>query len=245
MSVAVEKRPGYDLVAVATQRVQTRGKGAFDFANLGPTIAVFVVQRGQTPQLIDTVDIGPDSDDITRPTWGAASAVHDGWLYLYGSSRSTQHPTYGFSVRVARVRAEQVLQPRQWRYWDGHGWSEKAGDAVELIGGEGGTSQTLSVFSQGGRWYALSKRNEFVGDELTVWTAPTPWGPFDSGTKVADLPSDLRAGELRYMPLAQPDLLPKPGTVVVSFSRNNTDIDKVIADPLLYRPKFMRVDLPR
>ncbi len=106
-------------------------------------------------------------------------------------------------------------------------------------------SQTLSVFTRDGRWYAVSKRDEFLGTELVVWTAPSPTGPFDSGTTVAQLPSDLKSGELRYMPLAHPDLIQDPTSLVVSYSRNNTDATKVRDDPFLYRPQFLEITLPR
>ena len=105
-------------------------------------------------------------------------------------------------------------------------------------------SQTLSVFSRKGRWYAVSKRDEFLGSDLVIWSAPSPTGPFDSGTVVGKLPTDLKTGQLRYMPLAHPDLIPDPTTVLVSYSRNNTDVKKVENDPFLYRPQFVRVTLP-
>ena len=47
------------------------------------------------------------------------------------------------------------------------------------------------------------------------------------------------------MPLAHPWLLPQPGTVVVSYSRNFVDLDQVCAVPSRYRPNFLRVVLPR
>jgi hypothetical protein len=49
--------------------------------------------------------------------------------------------------------------------------------------------------------------------------------------------------ELRDMPLAHPDLFLQAGTMVVSVSRNTTDGD-VQSDPSLYRPEFLRVELP-
>ena len=62
---------------------------------------------------------------------------------------------------------------------------------------------------------------------------------------MAKLPSDPQTGELRYMPLAHPDLMPDQASVLVSYSRNNTDFKKVQGDPFLYRPQFLRVRLPR
>ena len=243
MSVTAVRRPGYDVVTVMTQRVRSTGTGGFDFEILGPAVAVFAVGRGQTPQLVTLRDLGPDSTDPARPVWGAASTVAGDWLYLYGTAAAGDH-ALGRSLRVARVRPERVVDPGAWRFWTGTRWSRSRGDAAELIGAAGGTSQTLSVFENEGRWFALSKRNDFLGQAITVWTAPHPWGPFDAGRSVAPLPSDAATGELRYMPLAHPGLLPRPGTVVVSYSRNRTDLEQVLDDPFLYRPRFLRIRLP-
>ena len=244
MSVARVERVGYDLVAVAVQRVQTTGTGVFDFHVLGPAVAVFVVPRGEVPQLITVRDLGPDLDDVSRPEWGAATVVDDDWVYVYGTARPDDQSTFGFSLAVARVRPGQVIEQDQWQYWDGETWQADPARAQELIPAVGGVSQTLSVFERDGTWYALSKRDEVLGTDLVVWRAPHPWGPFDDGTVVGQLPSDAASGELRYMPLAHPDLLPKEGTMVVSYSRNRTDVGEVIADPFKYRPRFLRLRLP-
>ncbi|RYJ05575.1 MAG: DUF4185 domain-containing protein [Actinomycetales bacterium] len=249
MSVASIPRDGYDLVGVGLQRVKGSdapdGPQAFD--NLGPSFALFIVRRGGTPQLVDVEDFGRDSSDPSRPTWGAAAAVHDGWVYLYGTARprdAAKKLVFGFSLRVARVRPDDITDTSRWQYWNGTRWQGSASDAVQLIDAEGGVSQTLSVFEQDGRWFAVSKRDEFLGSDLVIWSAPSPTGPFTASAPLASIPSDAGTGALRYMPLAHPDLLPEPGTVVVSYSQNNTDLAKVADDPFLYRPRFLRVRLP-
>lgn len=246
MSIARIERKDYDLVGVAAQRVRTTSSpdGAEAFENLGSAMSVFVVQRGKTPQLVGLEDIGPDDKDPGRPEWGAAATVHDGWVYLYGTSRPAEPGIFGFSLHVARFRPDDLLNRRAWRYWDGDEWQGSASRAAALIPADRGVSQTLSVFPRRGRWYAVSKRDEFLGTDLVVWTARSPTGPFDSGTTVAKIPSNQRKGELRYMPLAHPDLFPGKPWVVVSYSRNNTDTEKVVSDPFLYRPKFLKVRLP-
>ncbi len=244
MSIARVERTGYDLVGVAAQRVRGAAApdGASAFENLGPSIAVFVVRRGATPQLLRVTDVGADRAGTGRPTWGAASTVHDGWVYLYGTAN--QGDTFGFSLQVARTRSKDISEPQRWRYWDGKRWQKKASRAAVLIPADGGVSQTLSVFEQDGRWYAVSKRDEFLGSDLVIWSAPGPTGPFVAGPPVARIPSEESSGKLRYMPLAHPDLLPRKGTIVISYSQNNTDIAKVQDDPFLYRPQFLRADLP-
>ncbi len=246
MAVAREERDGYDLVGVTSQRVRTTDApdGAFAFESLGSSMAVFTVPAGGTPRLLAQRDIGADDDDPARPQWGATATVEDGWAYLYGTARPDREGVFGFSLRVARTRPTDLLTPSRWQYWDGSRWQSEARQAAVLIPAERGVSQTLSVFERGGRWYAVSKRDEFLGSDVVVWQAPSPTGPWDTGTTVASLPSDVAKGELRYMPLAHPDLHPQPGRVLVSYSRNDTDIDKVADDPFRYRPEFMVVRLP-
>lgn len=249
MGVVRSGLPGYDLLTVTAQRVRTTGQGPFDFETLGPALAVFVVPVGGTPQLLDVQDLGPDDADPTRPTWGAAVATsgpgEGRWVYLYGTARPLDATmVFGYSLHVARARPQEVLDRDRWQYWDGRGWSPAADASAALIPATGGVSQTLSVFEQGGDWYALSKRDEFLGRDLTVWKAEEPTGPFDQGHVVASLPSDAVGGELTYMPLAHPDLFPRPETVVVGYSRNRTDLGEVVDDPTRYRLHFLRVDLP-
>lgn len=246
MSIARQQRDGYDVVGIAAQRVRSTNQpdGAFAFENLGSSIALFAVLRGKVPQLIWHKDLGPDDADTARPQWGAAAAVHDGWVYLYGTARPNRPGVFGFSLRVARTRMEDLLEPGTWQYWDGKRWQGSPGRAAALIDATRGVSQTLSVFTRGGRWYAVSKRDEFLGTDLTIWSAPSPTGPFDDGTRVARIPSNSETGQLRYMPLAHPDLSPDPSTVVISYSRNNTDTNKVVEDPFLYRPQFLEARLP-
>ena len=244
MGVATVERQGYDLLVVTAQRVRATGSGSFDFENLGPAVGVFVVPVGGTPQVISVQDVGEDSADSERPAWGAATAFHDGWLMLYGTARPDDPGVFGFGLHLARVPPDDLMDVSTWAYWDGSGWTSDEAASEPLVPAVGGVSQTLSVFEQEGTWHALSKRDEFLGDEVTVWSAPEPWGPFDYGQAVADLPSDAASGDLRYMPLAHPDLFPRPGTVVMSYSRNRTNLGEVLEDPLLYRPRFIRVSVP-
>src|SRR5690606_28141376 len=86
MSVGLLRQPGYDLVAVAAQRIRATGDGVWDFEVVGPSVALFVVPVGRTPQLMEVRDLGEDDPDRSAPMWGAASYVDDGWLYVYGTA---------------------------------------------------------------------------------------------------------------------------------------------------------------
>lgn len=245
MSIGRVHRNGVDVVGVGVQRVRSNGGvTSTDFENLGPAIAVFHVEPGGVPQLVEVKDLGRDDPSRKRPAWGAAVAVSDEWVYLYGTANPEVEGVFGYSLRVARVHIDHLRDQSMWRYWDGSEWSRSADRALELIPAQGGVSQTLSVFEHGGSWYAVSKQDEFLGQDLVIWKSPAPTGPFTRASTVARIPSNAVTGQLRYMPLAHPAILPKAGTVVVSYSRNNTDVGKVEANPFLYRPAFIRVRLP-
>lgn len=247
MSVAVLRHHGYDVVGVGAQRVEQTGTGPYDFDTLGPAVAEFVVPAGRPPEFIGVHDVLPDDPSRARPMWGAAIAVHydaeSSWVYLYGTAKPEHRVTFGWSLHLARARLVDVTDPSRWAYWDGRAWQQRADRAVALIPAQGGVSQVLSVFERDGAWYAVSKRDEVLGTDLVVWKAPAPTGPFVAAPPVARIPSKT-SGVLRYMPLAHPDLLPRPGHVVVSYSRNVTNIARIPGNPDLYRPKFLEIALP-
>lgn len=234
-----------ETVHVMLQRVVRRSGEGFDFVTLGPAVAVFDVPHSGVPRFLYRQDLGPDDDSGEAPEWGAAAARDGRWLYLYGTSTRELPGIHGFALRVARVPVGQVAERARWRYWDGSTWQTDPALAAPLISEVGGVSQTLSVWAQEGRWWVLSKQDEFLGTHITVWPGAGPTGPFGPPTVVAELPCDAATGELRYMPLAHPGLLPEPGTVVVSYSRNYVDFDQVCAEPSHYRPYFLRVALPQ
>ena len=242
MDVGIMHHAGFDVVGISLQRVRSTGAGAFDFRILGPALALFKVPVGKAPMLLFVHDLGEDAVDPTRPVWGAAIETVGDLVYIYGTALTPEGNTFGRLLKVARVRTIDAGDQSEWRYWDGHRWQRDAGRAAVLIPAVGGVSEVLSVFHRGSTWYAVSKRSDVLGKDLVIWKAPSPTGPFVPGAPVAELPSD--SGLLRYMPLAHPDLLPQDGTVVVSYSRNVADLQRVLKNPTLYRPEFLRVPLP-
>lgn len=243
MSVsAVPGDDGADRVAVGLMRVVTTGTGGWDFEVVGSSVARFAVPANGTPELVGVTDLGPDVRSPQRPLWGAAVHVEGDDVLVYGTSTTGEPHVFGYALHVARTTVEDYLDPGAWKYFDGATWSDDPDDAVSLIPAESGVSRVLSVFSRDGVWYAVSKRLDFLGDDLVIWKANAPTGPFVASEPVADIPTDEMF--LQYMPLAHPDLLPHDGTVVVSWSVNAMDPQVLEKDPKVYRPKFLRVPLP-
>lgn len=244
MSIAVVPQNGFDLVGVMAQRVTGSGN-AWSFQTLGPSVAVFRVEHGELPELVEVTDLGPDNPATENPAWGAASAIGpDGYAYIYGTFKPGDGSSFGYGVKVARSAVADVPHQQKWTYWDGQSWQGDPAKAAVLVQPVGGTSQTFSVVFRGGKTYLISKRDEALGQDLIAWTGDRPQGPFVASDPLAYIPSQPEKHLWVYMPIAHPDLMAKPDSVVVSVSRNSDDLSLVLADPTLYRPFFMEITLP-
>ena len=169
-------------------------------------------QRGKTPQLLDQQDIGPDDADPPGRVGSGGGRARRLGLPLRDRATRQRGRLRLLAAGGADARSTTSSTPSAWQYWDGR---TLAGIGVEgarcSSRADGGVSQTLSVFERGGRWYAVSKRDEFLGTDLVVWSAPvTDRAVRPAARRSAHLPSDPTTGALRYMPLAHPDLLPDP-----------------------------------
>lgn len=242
--VSVPDGVGGSRVAVGLMRVRPTGLGMWDYEIVGSSVARFLVPANAVPQFERVTDLDRDDPDPGRPMWGAASTVDsDGdTVYVYGTATTGEELVFGYSLHVARTTVAGYLSKKTWQYWDGSGWSPQESHAVALVPAENGVSRALSVFQQRGSWYAVSKRHDYLGSDLVVWKASEPTGPFVASEPVLKITTD--DAWMTYMPLAHPELLPRDGTVVVSWSVNSLDPKVVQRDPTLYRPRFQRIRLP-
>ena len=230
-------------IAMFLQRVAEVGEG--DFINLGPAIAEVQTTDDGLPYVEDVSDLGVDDSSRKRIGWGAASwRAGDGYVYIYGTANPERDLVFGWSLHVARTTPDRLFDIGSWEYWTGSGWSADESSATAVIDAVGGVDQTLSVFARDDSWYAVSKRDGYLGRDVVLWTSPAPTGPFAPSTVLASRPSQPEAGIFAYAALAHPALFPEPETMVISVSRNATDPDAITADPTLYRPEFFRVPLP-
>ena len=242
MSVAVARHAHHDVIVVLCSRIDRGHTGSFGFTFLGTSAAVFTVQPGQAPQLDKVIDVTPDSRDEEQVNWGAAVSLRQPWYYVYGTRLTGQKYDFGRELYVARLAASDPGNRKKWQFWDGSQWQARVGQARAVLPSEGGVSQTLSVDSVGDRFVAVSKRNGDISDFVYKWTAPHAWGPW---TPVEELkaPGGFDTGNLKYAPLAHPEIQLASGKLLVSISRNTTDLQRLFKNPEIGRPEF--VQLPR
>lgn len=241
MSLAVlPEEDGVTRFVVSCSRIR-RGAGAWGFTDEGTRAAVFRVTRGGAPQLEHTLDLAPDDPDPHAVTWGAALAVESGWLYVYGTR--LPEASFGRELHVARTPVADPAQRSRWQAWDGHRWQGDLERSAVVLPAAGGVSQTLSVSVVGGAFVAVSKRDGDLGDFVYTWRAAGPTGPWRpaKGTRA---PFEGPDSTYRYAPLAHPEVPLADGSLLVSVSRNTSDLTRLLADPSIGRPYFVQVARP-
>ncbi len=231
-----------DVVVVYYSRVQ-RDARQWDFIYRGTTAAVYAVAADGVPRLTRLVELTPDHVDPGQINWGAAAAVVDtDHVYVYGTRNTGEAYVYGHELYVARAPIDRATDGAALQYWDGGVWQPDSSRAAPVLPAADGVSQTLSVDRVNGRWIALSKIGGDLGDTVGLWSSDRPSGPW-TRTEVLSSPAGLDTGDLQYTPLAHPEILTTPGSLLVSVSRNTTDIDRLVRQPRLGRVLFAEIPL--
>ena len=221
-----------------------RGTGAYGFTFVGTSAAVFDIGRLGVPHLSRIEAITPDDESLTQVNWGAASVVHGGWLYVYGTRLTGAKAVFGREMYVARAPTTDPGRRSGWRFWDGRRWRADVSRAAPILGSAGGVSQTLSVDVVGGTFLAVSKRDGDLGDFVYTWASSGPTGPWRA-RRAVPAPAGFDTGALQYAPLAHPEVPLDSGRLLVSISRNTTDLAALVRNPRLGRPRFVEVSAPQ
>jgi hypothetical protein len=240
MSVAVGRSGGTDVLVVLCSRIDRGDSGAFGFTYLGSSAAVFSVAPNGVPELHKVVRLTPTSRDPQQVNWGAASVLHEDWFYVYGTRLTGRPGDVGRELHVARVPTDAPGERHRWQFWDGGRWQPDHGRSAVVLPSRDGVSQTLSVDVVGGSFVAVSKGGGDLGDFVYEWRSPTPWGPWTGHQEIA-APAGFDTGKLQYAPLAHPEVALRSGKLLVSVSRNTTDLQRLVSHPEIGRPRFVEV----
>lgn len=237
-----------DKLVVYLSRIQ-RGDRQWDFLFRGTSVAVVLVGADGVPRLDRTVELTADSAEYDQINWGAAAAPDGEWMYLYGTRYTNEAYITGRELYVSRLPLGDPTDADAREFWDGSRWQRDETKAAPVIPAVDGTSQTLSVDKIGDRWVVISKKGGDLADYITKWTADAPTGPF-GGTAVDviyspgghdDDPDTV--DRLTYTPLSHPDIRTASGSLLVSVSRNTTDIEELYDRPQSARVFFYEVPL--
>ncbi|MEP6856144.1 MAG: DUF4185 domain-containing protein [Pedococcus sp.] len=242
MSVASVSRSDGNFLVVITARIRRGTAGAFDFTYLGSSATVFEVSAGGAPQQRHQLDITPDSPAADQVNWGSAMTVSGDWIYVYGT-RLPSPDSFGRALYAARAPVADARDRTTWQFWDGAAWVADQDRAAAILAADGGVSQTLSVDAVDHHFVIVSKRDGDLGNTVYAWSSQSPVGPWTArrGTR-AEFQDP--SGQLKYAPLAHPDIALADGRLLISISRNTTDFGRLLKDPGLGRPVFAEIDSP-
>ncbi len=232
---------GGELVVFAA-RIEVTGQTLSDFRAVGSDLAVYALADGQDP-VLRSMEATPSSDAGPQDTkWGAAVVTSGGHHYVYGVRNVEAPLAFGTSVQLARVRVGELADAAAWTFFDGTRYVSDPAAAAVLDGADAaagrGWSQSFSVHTSDGRFVAVYKELDFLGDRVRVAVADDPSGPF---TEVDSFESPSSAEIYTYTALAHPQLALDGGELLVGVSRNSPHLRQVLTDADLYRPQFRGV----
>jgi hypothetical protein len=234
--------PDEDELIVLCSRIR-RGSQAYDFGFLGTSAAVFEIGPLGPPHLLRIEQITPDDPSREQINWGAASLVRGDRLYVYGTRLTGEKLAFGRELHVARVPTADPGNRSGWEFWDGRRWQPDVARSAAILPAQGGVSQTLSVDVVHDQFIAVSKRDGDLGNFVYTWTSDGPTGPW-TPRRAIRAPAGFDTGALQYAPLAHPEIPLDSGQLLVSISRNTTDLAALVRDPRLGRPRFAQIPQP-
>jgi hypothetical protein len=203
--------------------------------NFAPRSNRIVTFRWRTMEFVSSAT--PPNDSAT-PIYGFSIASDADWTYLFGASGDLRFNFAGKDNYVARVPRGRVFD--RPNYWNGSAWVSDPAAAVS-ISTEGSWAHRLRVMFDDDRWVAVSKEDEFFGDELLMYEAPQPQGPWRVTQRRPLAPRSTTGNGVTYEANVFPRLV--NGKLIVNWSNNDFNYGPVKANPGIYRPSFAALDL--
>ncbi|MBY0513948.1 MAG: DUF4185 domain-containing protein [Gemmataceae bacterium] len=181
-------------------------------------------------------------DDDRIWTFGSAVVQADGFAYVYGYD---ENPRRGFNTKyliLARVPLDKVADVAAWEFHRDGGWKPWADGFPGRMHLAGGVAAEMSVhYIPALKKYLLVYTDNGLSDQITGNLAETPEGPWSGKGKLYTCP-EMKADKklFSYAGKAHPHLC--NGTeLVVSYCVNSYDLARVVNDPTVYRPRFVRL----
>ncbi len=177
----------------------------------------------------------PAPNNGVNPVYGFSVASDHEWTYLYGNNHLYGHGTT--ENRIARVPRGRLLNTPT--YWNGETWTPDANAAISIVT-HGTFACRLYVFRHGSRWLATAKDDEFYGDEILLFEAPAPTGPWRVIQRFAP---PTKTGDTRTCTYDAMACTLTPRSLLVWWSNNAYDEQLVRAEPSIYRPSYTQLPL--
>ncbi|MGX9885029.1 hypothetical protein [Streptomyces sp. NPDC002276] len=252
VAARVEPRSPGSAESVVRVLLWTRTAGAYPWIYGVPTateVATLSLPDLRVESIVTVFDQRLVQDPSRRVQFGTTLVAVGGWAYVFGGNDAQAAARPTSSAYVARVPEGRLGEPGAWEYWDGSGWTARAGPRAVL--GDGRHTGVGSAFSvlRDGRTYVLFTMAAGSRGLTTVtsYWACSPVGPWHGPARGFSPP--LPVGQVAaYNPQTHP-ALGGGGRIVLSYDVNWLDATAGSAawnlsrNVSLYRPRFVTLRL--
>jgi hypothetical protein len=189
--------------------------------------------------------------DVSADLYGFSIESDAEWTYFFAQC----HRQFGFDpyifgvlahdrscsdrVTVARVPRGQLFEP--YRYWNGLEWVLDKSQAVPIIDQSGRFASPTQFLFRNNHWTAVTKLDDWWGDEIVVEQARRPTGPFDEIARFRAQPKcdvDCNTYFASWADGQNDEVGDAPLTVSLSHNRWDGTATS------FYRPTFFHIDAP-
>lgn len=233
-------------------------RGVWSFQSVGGAIAVvenphqpigkWRVRQIANPHAISSPR-GEDGSRRREVSWGSEvllrpttnSGVSDD-VYIYGVREAGG---WNKQLVLAKVSGVDIEDLAEWRFWQRKGWTrnvEQADALADHIVNE--FSISPSTITDDPTWYFIHSE-PFFGSHIMVRRASEPEGPW-SEPEAVFLVDELERHESYFTYAAKGHAdLSRRGELLISYVVNSHDFAAMVRDADIYRPRFVRLPLPR
>ncbi len=196
--------------------------GMWDFAYASIDLALFTL-----PDL-ELISIESRIPDPTI-AYGSCVVESSDYIYIYGANKAGG----GKQASLARAANGDLRNP--WEYYDGSGWDPDINASVGLVGN---VSEQFAVFEDNGHYYMVTHHFAF-GDEIYIWDAPNPEGPWGNQRTLYCTP-ETGGNIFTYNSFVHPQFIAND-EILISYNNNSFNFGDLFANADNYRPHFIRV----
>ena len=173
--------------------------------------------------------------------FGTPQAQKGSWIYLSGLDYDKKAGSR--YLLAARTHSERLENFAAWEFRSHGTWIHDFRRAERLcdhVGAEISVSQLPGL----NRHLLITTENG-LSEKIVLRTSPSPWGPWSSATTLYHAPEPQKDRSiLCYAAKGHPELSRCNDELIVSYICNATDPRKLIENPHLYFPEFLRVRFP-
>lgn len=191
--------------------------GAFNFQGIGSSVATWLNFSSQPQRPTISPAVVPAHPDLlfgqNEPSFGAASLISGGLLYVYGCGIPSSGTDKG--CRLGRVAPASVLNRSAWTWYSGTGgWSPQLSQAIPVFTGDSILSVAWNSYLQ----QFVAVYSAVFSQNVMMRTAPHPEGPWS--TEVLAFVAQQPSSGNTYDAHAHPEYDGNGGqTIYVTYSR--------------------------